>query len=112
MQSKTVMLLLFVARRLSNISAFLVRRHGDPVPPAASVMMRRRVAPTAYGLTSRQFHHHDDEEPTIGNNKKKNLWSIEECLEKRNDIQFVDGSWFHKGERNGRKGTFVSLIFC
>eukprot|EP00533_Pseudo-nitzschia_delicatissima_P010630 CAMPEP_0116108088 /NCGR_PEP_ID=MMETSP0327-20121206/16581_1 /TAXON_ID=44447 /ORGANISM="Pseudo-nitzschia delicatissima, Strain B596" /LENGTH=320 /DNA_ID=CAMNT_0003600941 /DNA_START=30 /DNA_END=992 /DNA_ORIENTATION=- len=35
-----------------------------------------------------------------------NLWSIEECLEEWNqqktNIQFVDATWFHKGERNGR----------
>ena len=32
----------------------------------------------------------------------KNLWSVEECLEKQKAIQFVDGSWYHKGNRNGR----------
>ena len=107
MQSRKVMLLLFVARRLSNISAFFVRHYGVPaVAPAPAVMRRSstRVARSAAsdGLTSRQLRHHDN----------KNLWSIEECLEKRNDIQFVDGSWYHKGERNGRKGMFVSLICC
>ena len=43
--------------------------------------------------------------------KHKNLWSIDECLEAynnnnvshRNRIHFIDGSWYHKGNRNGRK---------
>lgn len=33
----------------------------------------------------------------------KNLWSIEDCLEQIENIQFIDASWYHKGERNGRQ---------
>lgn len=33
----------------------------------------------------------------------KNLWSVQECIEQRDHIQFLDGSWYHKGNRNGRK---------
>ncbi|CAJ1960482.1 unnamed protein product [Cylindrotheca closterium] len=32
-----------------------------------------------------------------------NLWSIEECLEQIDDIQFIDATWYHKGDRNGRQ---------
>jgi hypothetical protein len=32
----------------------------------------------------------------------KNLWSVEECREHRDTIKFVDGSCYHKGDRNGR----------
>ena len=31
-----------------------------------------------------------------------NLWSMEDCLQKRESIKFVDASWYHKGERHGR----------
>jgi thiosulfate/3-mercaptopyruvate sulfurtransferase len=42
-----------------------------------------------------------------------NLWSVEKCLEeykkqrhdddgKSNKIQFIDATWYHKGDRNGR----------
>lgn len=31
-----------------------------------------------------------------------NLWSIEDCIERQNEIQFVEATWFHKGSRNGR----------
>ena len=34
---------------------------------------------------------------------RKNLWSIEECIENRENIKFIDGSWYHKGNRNGRE---------
>ena len=33
----------------------------------------------------------------------KNLWSIEDCLDQIDNIQFIDASWYHKGERNGRQ---------
>ena len=49
----------------------------------------------------------------------KNLWSVQDCLEQwnslyssnitenssvvRKNIQFVDATWFHKGDRNGRQ---------
>eukprot|EP00536_Pseudo-nitzschia_multiseries_P003268 jgi/Psemu1/252487/estExt_Genewise1Plus.C_490026 len=49
-------------------------------------------------------------------NGSKNLWSIAECLnywtslqnepaagEEQTRIQFVDATWFHKGERDGRR---------
>jgi thiosulfate/3-mercaptopyruvate sulfurtransferase len=32
----------------------------------------------------------------------RNLWSVQECLDRRDEIQFVEGTWFHKGDRNGR----------
>ena len=41
----------------------------------------------------------------------ENLWSVEECIEYRDDIKFVDGSWYHKGERNGRQ-EYVSDYFA
>jgi thiosulfate/3-mercaptopyruvate sulfurtransferase len=68
-----------------------------------------------------------DQTGESGVSSSKNLWSIEECLEEWNQqqrrqhhpisdeneesqtmtasttIQFVDATWFHKGERNGRK---------
>jgi thiosulfate/3-mercaptopyruvate sulfurtransferase len=33
----------------------------------------------------------------------KNLISVEECLQAKDDVVFVDGSWYHKGTRNGRQ---------
>ncbi|KAG7354477.1 thiosulfate sulfurtransferase [Nitzschia inconspicua] len=36
---------------------------------------------------------------------KKNLWSVEECLEEyrrdKENMVFLDATWFHKGSRNG-----------
>lgn len=33
----------------------------------------------------------------------KNLISVQGCLEVKDDVVFVDGSWYHKGNRNGRQ---------
>jgi thiosulfate/3-mercaptopyruvate sulfurtransferase len=36
----------------------------------------------------------------------KNLWSVEECLTEyqsnKDNVQFLDATWFHKGQRNGK----------
>jgi hypothetical protein len=34
---------------------------------------------------------------------RRNLWSLEDCLKTHEKIQFIDGSWYHKGNRNGRQ---------
>jgi hypothetical protein len=34
---------------------------------------------------------------------RHNLWSLEDCLKTHEKIQFIDGSWYHKGNRNGRQ---------
>ena len=46
-----------------------------------------------------QYHH-----------PSKNLWSIEECIaayqhtnQVDGNVVFIDGSWYHKGTRNGRQ---------
>lgn len=40
----------------------------------------------------------------------KNLWTIEECIEQREQLKFIDASWYHKGERNGRQ-EYVADIY-
>lgn len=34
---------------------------------------------------------------------RSNLRSVEDCLENYDKIRFIDGTWYHKGNRNGRQ---------
>ena len=80
----------------SNNIAFLLTKQG-------SSECNKRLSTTSSSTTTSL-------QSVSNNNNNKNLWSIEECIEKRDNIKFVDGSWYHKGNRNGRQE--LSLFKC
>ena len=76
-----------------------------------------RNSPSRQGCVDNRIFGGDFRISSQTNNRllaSKNLWSVEECLDKWNKqeanstacasrIQFVDATWYHKGDRNGRE---------
>lgn len=61
-------------------------------------LQQRKVSSTRTTITS---------STSLSSSSSSNLWSIEECLENRENIKFVDASWYHKGGRNGRQECVI-----
>jgi hypothetical protein len=67
-----------------------------------------RTSSSSSSSSRRRFHAHtlQLQSSNNNNNNNKNLWSVEECLAAhrgKENVVFVDGSWYHKGNRDGRQ---------
>jgi hypothetical protein len=81
---------------------FLYYEQAIVIAFVASVMTFQKSRSTAFFLRQ-QPSQTTRRSPAPLQQYSKNLWSLEDCLKTQTNIQFVDGSWYHKGDRNGRE---------
>jgi thiosulfate/3-mercaptopyruvate sulfurtransferase len=114
--SAVLLLLLLSGERGGTSRAWCVVRNGS----FRSLYRPSLAFPTSFRSRSSQPRRAAGAQTMIGSTPRattrlfKNLLSVQECLElyrnqttgianeERNVVRFVDGSWYHKGSRNGR----------
>jgi hypothetical protein len=78
--------------------------------PAPAIRLQRHRQPPRFCLYS---HSHSTPTTTTTTTKSnKNLWSVQDCIEQRDSITFIDATWYHKGSRNGRQEYVHNTVQC
>jgi thiosulfate/3-mercaptopyruvate sulfurtransferase len=88
--------------------------HASPSSLSVFSRLSSSASPTKSPSTKQNFHgrsaHNNDRlklhVETTKISSRKNLWSVQDCLEEyqqnKDNVVFLDATWFHKGSRNGK----------